>query len=97
MSDNRDEDKSELGKTFPLDLAAKITTVKTLDGKTPVVMTGQPLRNMRVLTQPASMNPGQSSVVTPTIITTNIVPQAVIKQCKTTQINANLILIICCF
>lgn len=87
MSGTTEDEKSEAPKAFPLDLAAKITTVKTMDGKTPLVMTGQPLRNMRVLTQPASGNSGQTSVVTPAIITANIVPQ-VLKQCDTTRAHA---------
>lgn len=83
MSGNGDEDKLEQGKNVPLDLAAKITTVKAaLDGKgAPMVVAGQPLRNMRVLSQQGS---GQGSVVTPTIISTNIVPQAILKQCECT-------------
>ncbi|XP_031343789.1 histone deacetylase complex subunit SAP130 isoform X2 [Photinus pyralis] len=87
MSGTTEDEKSEAPKAFPLDLAAKIATVKTMDGKTPLVMTGQPLRNMRVLTQPASGNSGQTSVVTPAIITTNIVPQ-VLKQCDTSRAHA---------
>ncbi|KAK5645713.1 hypothetical protein RI129_004177 [Pyrocoelia pectoralis] len=87
MSGTSEDDKPEVPKAFPLDLAAKLTTVKTMDGKTPLVMTGQPLRNMRVLTQQATVNSGQTSVVTPAIITTNIVPQ-VLKQCDTSRAHA---------
>ncbi|KAF5287736.1 hypothetical protein FQA39_LY15756 [Lamprigera yunnana] len=90
MSGNGDEEKSETAKAFPLDLASKIATIKTMDGKTPLVMTGQPLRNMRVLTQPSSGNSGQTPLVTPTIITTNIVSQ-VLKQNDTRSHTAGII------
>lgn len=80
MSGNGQDERLEPGKNIPLDLAAKITTVKAVDGKgAPMVVAGQPLRNMRVLSQQSS---GQGSIVTPTIITTNIVPQAILKQCE---------------
>ncbi|XP_018325748.1 histone deacetylase complex subunit SAP130-A [Agrilus planipennis] len=77
MSGNGDEDKTEPGKTFPLDLAAKITTVKSVDCKTPLIMTGQALRNMRVLTPSSAV---QTSLNTGNILTTNILSQAVLKQ-----------------
>jgi hypothetical protein len=80
MSGNGEEGK-ESHKTLPLDLARnQITTVRTVDGKAPLLMTSQALRGMRVLTQGAPSNAGQSSSNTPTIITTNIVPHTVFKQ-----------------
>lgn len=79
MNTNNDEDKDS-HKSVPLDLARnQITTVRTVEGKTPLVMTGQSLRGMRVLTQTLPSS-GIQNVSGPTIITTNIVPQAVIKQ-----------------
>jgi hypothetical protein len=84
MSGNGEEGK-ESHKTLPLDLARnQITTVRTVDGKAPLLMTSQALRGMRVLTQGAPSNAGQSSSNTPTIITTNIVPHTVFKQGKWT-------------
>lgn len=90
MSGNTEEEKSESGKIVPLDLARnQMTTVKTIEGKTPIVMTGQHLRGMRVLTQSVSTGAsGQTSLATPTIITTNILPPAVLKQGKVSNIRA---------
>uniref|UniRef100_A0A6P7F1A4 Histone deacetylase complex subunit SAP130-A n=1 Tax=Diabrotica virgifera virgifera TaxID=50390 RepID=A0A6P7F1A4_DIAVI len=83
------EDEKDSPKAVPLDLARSITNVRTLEGKTPIVMTNQSLRGMRVLTQGVpSCNP--SSLGGPTIITTNLVSQAVLKQDSRPQI-ANLI------
>lgn len=79
MSGNVEEEKTEGTKIVPLDLAAKVTTVKTVDAKGPILVAGAPLRGMRVLTQPTSV---QSSVGGSTIITTNIVPQGVLKSGK---------------
>lgn len=78
MSGNNEDDKSEANKTtFPLDLAAKLTASKSLDvtKATPLVMT-QPLRGMRVLTQP---NVSSGSTTGSSI---SIVPQNIIKQGK---------------
>ncbi|XP_076269949.1 sin3A-associated protein 130 isoform X2 [Rhynchophorus ferrugineus] len=70
------EDEKEPQKVLPLDLARTQITVRAGESsKTPLVVTSQALRNVRVLT-PASSN---SSAVGPTIIT-NLVPQAIIKQ-----------------
>lgn len=81
MSGNTEEEKSESGKHLPLDLArTQIAAVKTVEGKGPVVMTGQHLRGMRVLTQAVSTGAAQTSVTAPTIITTNIFSPAVLKQ-----------------
>lgn len=72
MSGNGDEEK-ELQKVTPLDLArSQITTIRTVEGtKAPLVMTGQALRGMRVLTQSV---PQPTAITTPsngpTIITT---------------------------
>lgn len=84
MSGNTEEEKSESGKIAPLDLARnQMTAVKTIEGKTPVLMTGQHLRGMRVLTQSVSTGgSGQATVTAPTIIATNILPPAVLKQGK---------------
>ncbi|KAF5303061.1 hypothetical protein FQR65_LT08390 [Abscondita terminalis] len=79
MSGNVEEDKPESAKAFPLDLAAKLTSAKTMDGKAPLLVTTQPLRNMRVLAQQSGTSSGQTSIVTPTIISTSIVSQ-VLKQ-----------------
>lgn len=76
MSGNGDEDKVEGTKIVPLDLASKVTNVKSMDGKTPLLVAGTPLRGMRVLAQSSS---GQSNVGGSTIITTSLVPQAVLK------------------
>lgn len=79
MSSNADEDK-EAQKAMPLDLArSQITTVRAVDGKTPLLMTNQSLRGMRVLTQAVASSSNPASVSGQTIITTNIVPQAVLK------------------
>ncbi|XP_057670955.1 histone deacetylase complex subunit SAP130-B isoform X1 [Diorhabda carinulata] len=77
MSTNT-EDEKDSPKAVPLDLARNISSVRTVEGKTPIVMTNQSLRGMRVLTQsvPGS-NP--STLSTPTIIATNLVSQAVLK------------------
>lgn len=80
MSGNNEEEKSESGKILPLDLARnQVTAVKTVEGKAPIVM---PLRGMRVLAQSLSSGSGQATVSAPTIITTNILPPAVLKQGK---------------
>lgn len=77
MSTNTDDEK-DTPKAVPLDLARNISSVRTVEGKTPIVMTNQSLRGMRVLTQsvPGS-NP--SSLGGSTIIATNLVSQAVLK------------------
>lgn len=79
MSATGDDDK-DMQKGLPLDLARnQITTVRTVEGKGPLVMTSQTLRGMRVVQQPLPTSSGSSSVGGQTIITTNIVPQAVLK------------------
>lgn len=77
MSANTDDEKTEAGKSFPLDLASKLTNVKTIDAK-PSLVSPQQLRNMRLVTHSSSSS-GQTSIGTPTIITTNIMSQ-VLKQ-----------------
>lgn len=77
MSANTDDEKTEPGKSFPLDLASKLTSIKTIDAK-PSLVSSQQLRNMRLVAHPSSSS-GQIPSGTPTIITTNIVPQ-VLKQ-----------------
>lgn len=78
MSGNLESDK-EVPKAVPLDLArTQITTVRTVEGKSPLVVTSGSLRNMRVLTQ-GIPNTNPSSIGTPTILTTNLVSQAVLK------------------
>lgn len=78
MSGNSEEGKDS-HKTLPLDLArTQITTVRTVDGKAPLLMTSQQLRGMRVLAQGAPVNSCQSSSNAPTIITTNIVPHTAV-------------------
>lgn len=80
MSAGNDDDK-EFNKSVPLDLArSQITTVRTVDGKAPLLLSGQTLRGMRVVTQGISPNSNQG-VSGQTIIATNIVPQ-VLKQGK---------------
>lgn len=74
MSGTGDEEKSETGKVVPLDLASKVATVKTVDGKAPLLIPGP----LRVLTQSVSGS-GQTTV-TGTMLTASIVPQAVLKQ-----------------
>ncbi|XP_017773055.1 PREDICTED: histone deacetylase complex subunit SAP130-A isoform X2 [Nicrophorus vespilloides] len=75
MSGNPEDEKHEAGKSYPLDLAPKLTTMKTVDGK--AILPGQSFRSVRVLTNAGS----QSSSAASTIISTNMVPQAaVIKQ-----------------
>lgn len=79
MSGPGDEGK-EPHKALPLDLARnQITTVRTVDGKAPLLMTSA-LRGlgMRVLTPGTSAAPPTNQ----TIITTNIVPHTVFKQGK---------------
>lgn len=78
MSANADDEKDS-HKAVPLDLArSQVTNIRTVEAKTPIVMTSQSLRSMRVLTQGvASSNP--TSIGGPTIITTNLVSQAVLK------------------
>lgn len=77
MSGITEEEKNEAGKMVPLDLARnQLSAVKTVEGKAPIVIPGQHLRGMRLLTQTVS----STTASTPTIITTNILPPAVIKQ-----------------
>lgn len=76
MSDNRDDEKSDAGKVGPLDLAPKVA-VKGIEGKTPLLVPRA--GHLRVLTSGTSA--GQSGVGS-TILTTNIVSQAVLKQGK---------------
>lgn len=78
MSSTGDDDKDSQ-KAVPLDLARnQMSNVRTIEAKTPLVMTSQSLRNMRVLAQGVS-SPNTGSVGGPTIITTNLVSQAVLK------------------
>lgn len=77
MSGNTEDDKLEAGKSFPLDLVSKLGSVRTIEGKSSLV-SGQQLRNMRLLTHTVSGG-GQPAMGTPTIITTNLVSQ-VLKQ-----------------
>lgn len=78
MSSTSEEEKDPQ-KAVPLDLARnQIANVRTVDAKTPLVMTSQSLRNMRVLAQGVSSS-NTGSVGGPTIITTNLVSQAVLK------------------
>lgn len=81
MSSTSEEEKDPQ-KAIPLDLARnQMTSVRTVEAKTPLVMTSQSLRNMRVLAQGVSSS-NAGSVGGPTIITTNLVPQAVLKSGK---------------
>lgn len=78
MSTNVEDDKDS-PKAVPLDLARnQITNIRTVDGKTPLLMSNQSLRGMRVLAQGVSSST-TSSLGGPTIITTNLVSQAVLK------------------
>lgn len=87
MSGNSEEEKNETGKLVPLDLARNQMN-KTIEGKVaagaavataaPIVIPGQHLRGMRVLTQTVAAS--GTTNTTPTIITTNILPSAVLKQ-----------------
>lgn len=70
MSGN-DEEKCDAAKMLPLDLARTQMKGGGVE-KTPIVIPGQHLRSMRVLTQSVTST-------TPTIITTNILPSAVLK------------------
>lgn len=81
MSGKTEEEKSDAGKMVPLDLARnQISGVKTVEGKAPIVIPGQHLRGMRVLTQTVSSGTAPTTATTQTIITTNILPPAVLKQ-----------------
>lgn len=82
MSGNSEEEKGESGKMVPLDLARNqiAAAVKAVDGKAPIVIPGQHLRGMRVLAQAVSSGSVPATVTTPAIITTNILPPAVLKQ-----------------
>ncbi|EFA03829.2 histone deacetylase complex subunit SAP130 [Tribolium castaneum] len=81
-----DEGK-ESHKSLPLDLArTQITTVRTVEGKAPLLMTNQGLRGVRVLTQGTPPNSGQASSNAQTIITTNIVPTVFKPDAARTQI-----------
>ncbi|CAG9825085.1 unnamed protein product [Phaedon cochleariae] len=86
MSSNPEEEK-DAPKAVPLDLArSQIASLRTIDGKTPLLMTNQSLRNMRVVAQGTSIT-NTSSLGSPTLITTNLVSQAVLKPDSTrTQI-----------
>lgn len=78
MSSTSEEEKDPQ-KIVPLDLARnQMTNVRTVEAKAPLVMTSQSLRNMRVLAQSISSS-NAGSVGGPTIITTNLVPPAVLK------------------
>lgn len=78
MSSTSEEEKDPQ-KAVPLDLARnQMTSVRTLEAKTPLMISGQSLRNMRVLPQGVSSSSG-GSVGGPTILTTNLVSQAVLK------------------
>lgn len=80
MSSTSEEEKDPQ-KAVPLDLARnQMTNVRTVEAKTPLVIS-QSLRNMRVLAQGVS-NSNTGSVGGPTIITTNLVSQAVLKSGK---------------
>lgn len=85
MSANN-EDEKEFHKSVPLDLArSQITTVRTVEGKAPLMMSSQTLRGMRVLAQGLSSS-GSQSASGPTIIATNIVPQVLKQEPVRTQI-----------
>lgn len=88
MSGNSEEEKSEAGKIVPLDLASKVTTVKTVDGKAPLLIPGA-IRGgpLRVLAQSVP-GTGQTSVGG-TMLTASIVPQ-VLKQGKIVVISSYL-------
>ncbi|XP_022913567.1 histone deacetylase complex subunit SAP130 [Onthophagus taurus] len=85
MSTNTEEEKSEAGKSFPLDLASKLTAVKTIDAKTPIV-TGQQLRGMRLLTHSST---GQGGIGAPTIITANM-PQIIKQNTNQSQVSGTI-------
>ncbi|CAG9858712.1 unnamed protein product [Phyllotreta striolata] len=77
MSTNGDDEKDS-PKAVPLDLAKnQITNIRTVEGKTPLVMSNQSLRGMRVLTQ--GVPSSSTSLSGPTIIATNLVSPAVLK------------------
>ncbi|XP_044751847.1 histone deacetylase complex subunit SAP130 isoform X2 [Coccinella septempunctata] len=77
MNSNNQDDK-EFHKSLPLDLArSQLTTARTIEGKSPLIMSNQTIRGMRVLAQGISSNGSQTAGQT--IITTNIVPQ-ILKQ-----------------
>lgn len=72
---SEEENKNAEGKMVPLDLArSQIKGV--VEGKPPIVIPGQHLRSMRVLAQTVA----SGTTTTPTIITTNILQSAVLKQ-----------------
>lgn len=83
MSGNTEEEKHDTGKLMPLDLARNQTKGVETTAKGPIVIPGQHLRNMRVLTQTVA----SGTATTPTIITTNILPSAVLKQGKLVNID----------
>lgn len=73
------EEEKDSQKGVPLDLARnQVSSVRTVEAKTPLMMTSQSLRNMRVLAHSVP-NSNSGSVAGPTIITTNLVSQAVLK------------------
>nr|CAH7761253.1 unnamed protein product [Callosobruchus chinensis] len=75
---NNSEEEKEASKAVPLDLAkSQITTVKTVESKSPLVMSSQSLRGVRVLSQTVS-NPNAVSLGN-AIITTSLISQAVLK------------------
>ncbi|KAJ8930195.1 hypothetical protein NQ314_017035 [Rhamnusium bicolor] len=90
MSGNAEEEK-ESQKAVPLDLARnQIAAVRSIENKTPLVMTSQSLRGMRVLTQGvSSANP--TGIGGQTIITTNLMSQAVLKSDSNRAQIANII------
>lgn len=78
MSSTSEEEKDSQ-KAVPLDLARnQMTNVRTVEAKTPLVMTSQSLRNMRVLAHGVSSS-NAGPIGNSTIISTNLVPQAVLK------------------
>nr|CAI5827700.1 unnamed protein product [Callosobruchus analis] len=75
---NSSEEEKEASKAVPLDLAkSQVTTVKTIESKSPLVMSSQSLRGVRVLSQTVS-NPNAVSLGN-AIITTSLISQAVLK------------------
>lgn len=82
MSSNNEDDK-ESQKAVPLDLARNpVATIRTAENKPPLVMTSQALRGMRVLTTQGVSSSNSTSLGGQTIITTNLVSQAVLKSGK---------------
>lgn len=85
MSANAEDDKDS-PKAVPLDLARNpIATIRSVESKTPLVMTSQSLRGMRVLTTQGVSSSNPTSLGGQTIITTNLVSQAVLKPGETKQ------------